>query len=245
MSKFCRFCGSSMDDDAVFCASCGKNQGGEESNTPILNTMPNRNLSYMPNTVSTQNKNKNKNKNIILAAIAVAVVLVVGGGTYFGYSYYLQQNQAEQARIAAAEASQKAKEAQDKAEVDKKQKEEDAKKELNKTQVKNAIDTLMNGEALLKSLADDINAGHVKGYSTSHWSRERTLSEINNESTKFQDLEPAVKQRIIELQNIQIQRVNAMYDGAAGNTYRFDEGGKKYDEFYDKLATLKKDFGIN
>lgn len=40
MSKFCRFCGSSMDDDAVFCASCGKNQGGEESNTPILNTMP-------------------------------------------------------------------------------------------------------------------------------------------------------------------------------------------------------------
>lgn len=243
MSKFCRFCGSSMDDDAVFCASCGKNQGGEESNTPILNTMPNRNLSYMPNTVSTQNKNKNK--NIILAAIAVAVVLVVGGGTYFGYSYYLQQNQAEQARIAAAEASQKAKEAQDKAEADKKQKEEDAKKELNKTQVKNAIDTLMNGEALLKSLADDINAGHVKGYSTSHWSRERTLSEINNESTKFQDLEPAVKQRIIELQNIQIQRVNAMYDGAAGNTYRFDEGGKKYDEFYDKLATLKKDFGIN
>ena len=128
--------------------------------------------------------------------------------------------------------------------ADKKQK-EDAKKELNKTQVKNAIDTLMNGEALLKSLADDINAGHVKGYSTSHWSRERTLSEINNESTKFQDLEPAVKQRIIELQNIQIQRVNAMYDGAAGNTYRFDEGGKKYDEFYDKLATLKKDFGIN
>ena len=245
MSKFCRFCGSSMDDDAVFCASCGKNQGGEESNTPILNTMPNRNLSYMPNTVSTQNKNKNKNKNIILAAIAVAVVLVFGGGTYFGYSYYLQQNQAEQARIAAAEASQKAKEAQDKAEADKKQKEEDAKKELNKTQVKNAIDTLMNGEALLKSLADDINAGHVKGYSTSHWSRERTLSEINNESTKFQDLEPAVKQRIIELQNIQIQRVNAMYDGAAGNTYRFDEGGKKYDEFYDKLATLKKDFGIN
>lgn len=243
MSKFCRFCGSSMDDDAVFCASCGKNQGGEESNTPILNTMPNRNLSYMPNTVSTQHKNKNK--NIILAAIAVAVVLVVGGGTYFGYSYYLQQNQAEQARIAAAEASQKAKEAQDKAEADKKQKEEDAKKELNKTQVKNAIDTLMNGEALLKSLADDINAGHVKGYSTSHWSRERTLSEINNESTKFQDLEPAVKQRIIELQNIQIQRVNAMYDGAAGNTYRFDEGGKKYDEFYDKLATLKKDFGIN
>ena len=243
MSKFCRFCGSSMDDDAVFCASCGKNQGGEESNTPILNTMPNRNLSYMPNTVSTQNKNKNK--NIILAAIAVAVVLVVGGGTYFGYSYYLQQNQAEQARIAAAEASQKAKEAQDKAEADKKQKEEDAKKELNKTQVKNAIDTLMNGEALLKSLADDINAGHVKGSSTSHWSRERTLSEINNESTKFQDLEPAVKQRIIELQNIQIQRVNAMYDGAAGNTYRFDEGGKKYDEFYDKLATLKKDFGIN
>lgn len=243
MSKFCRFCGSSMDDDAVFCASCGKNQEGEESNTPILNTMPNRNLSYMPNTVSTQNKNKNK--NIILAAIAVAVVLVVGGGTYFGYSYYLQQNQAEQARIAAAEASQKAKEAQDKAEADKKQKEEDAKKELNKTQVKNAIDTLMNGEALLKSLADDINAGHVKGYSTSHWSRERTLSEINNESTKFQDLEPAVKQRIIELQNIQIQRVNAMYDGAAGNTYRFDEGGKKYDEFYDKLATLKKDFGIN
>lgn len=243
MSKFCRFCGSSMDDDAVFCASCGKNQGGEESNTPILNTMPNRNLSYMPNTVSTQNKNKNK--NIILAAIAVAVVLVVGGGTYFGYSYYLQQNQAEQARIAAAEASQKAKEAQDKAEADKKQKEDDAKKELNKTQVKNAIDTLMNGEALLKSLADDINAGHVKGYSTSHWSRERTLSEINNESTKFQDLEPAVKQRIIELQNIQIQRVNAMYDGAAGNTYRFDEGGKKYDEFYDKLATLKKDFGIN
>lgn len=243
MSKFCRFCGSSMDDDAVFCASCGKNQGGEESNTPILNTMPNRNLSYMPNTVSTQNKNKNK--NIILAAIAVAVVLVVGGGTYFGYSYYLQQNQAEQARIAAAEASQKAKEAKDKAEADKKQKEEDAKKELNKTQVKNAIDTLMNGEALLKSLADDINAGHVKGYSTSHWSRERTLSEINNESTKFQDLEPAVKQRIIELQNIQIQRVNAMYDGAAGNTYRFDEGGKKYDEFYDKLATLKKDFGIN
>jgi hypothetical protein len=232
-----------MDDDAVFCASCGKNQGGEESNTPILNTMPNRNLSYMPNTVSPQNKNKNK--NIIFAAIAVAVVLVIGGGTYFGYSYYLQQNQAEQARIAAAEASQKAKEAQDKAEADKKQKEEDAKKELNKTQVKNAIDTLMNGEALLKSLADDINAGHVKGYSTSHWSRERTLSEINNESTKFQDLEPAVKQRIIELQNIQIQRVNAMYDGAAGNTYRFDEGGKKYDEFYDKLATLKKDFGIN
>ena len=229
MSKFCRFCGSSMDDDAVFCASCGKNQGGEESNTPILNTMP--------NTVS----NQNKNKNVILAAIAVAVVLVVGGGTYFGYSYYLQQNQAEQARIAAAEA----KAAQDKAESDKKQKEEDAKKELNKTQVKNAIDTLMNGEALLKSLADDINAGHVKGYSTSHWSRERTLSEINNESTKFQDLEPAVKQRIIELQNIQIQRVNAMYDGAAGNTYRFDEGGKKYDEFYDKLATLKKDFGIN
>ena len=209
----------------------------------FLNTMPNRNLSYMPNTVSPQNKNKNK--NIIFAAIAVAVVLVIGGGTYFGYSYYLQQNQAEQARIAAAEASQKAKEAQDKAEADKKQKEEDAKKELNKTQVKNAIDTLMNGEALLKSLADDINAGHVKGYSTSHWSRERTLSEINNESTKFQDLEPAVKQRIIELQNIQIQRVNAMYDGAAGNTYRFDEGGKKYDEFYDKLATLKKDFGIN
>lgn len=243
MSKFCRFCGNSMDDDAVFCASCGKNQGGEESNTPILNTMPNRNLSYMPNTVSPQNKNKNK--NIIFAAIAVAVVLVIGGGTYFGDSYYLQQNQAEQARIAAAEASQKAKEAQDKAEADKKQKEEDAKKELNKTQVKNAIDTLMNGEALLKSLADDINAGHVKGYSTSHWSRERTLSEINNESTKFQDLEPAVKQRIIELQNIQIQRVNAMYDGAAGNTYRFDEGGKKYDEFYDKLATLKKDFGIN
>lgn len=241
MSKFCRFCGSSMDDDAVFCASCGKNQGGEESNTPILNTMPNRNLGNIPNTVSTQNQNK----NIILVAIAVAVVLVIGAGTYFGYSYYLQQNQAEQARIAAAEASQKAKEAQDKAEADKKQKEEDAKKELNKTQVKNAIDTLMNGEALLKSLADDINAGHVKGYSTSHWSRERTLSEINNESTKFQDLEPAVKQRIIELQNIQIQRVNAMYDGAAGNTYRFDEGGKKYDEFYDKLATLKKDFGIN
>lgn len=241
MSKFCRFCGSSMDDDAVFCASCGKNQGGEESNTPILNTMPNRNLGNVPNTVSTQKQNK----NIILVAIAVAVVLVIGAGTYFGYSYYLQQNQAEQARIAAAEASQKAKEAQDKAEADKKQREEDAKKELNKTQVKNAIDTLMNGEALLKSLADDINAGHVKGYSTSHWSRERTLSEINNESTKFQDLEPAVKQRIIELQNIQIQRVNAMYDGAAGNTYRFDEGGKKYDEFYDKLATLKKDFGIN
>ncbi len=241
MSKFCIFCGSSMDDDAVFCASCGKNQGGEESNTPISNNMANRNLSYVPNSVPAQNKNK----NIILAAIAVAAVIIVGGGTYFGYSYYLQQNQAEQARIAAAEASQKAKEAQDKAEADKKQKEEDAKKELNKTQVKNAIDTLMNGEALLKSLADDINAGHVKGYSTSHWSRERTLSEINNESTKFQDLEPAVKQRIIELQNIQIQRVNAMYDGAAGNTYRFDEGGKKYDEFYDKLATLKKDFGIN
>ena len=241
MSKFCRFCGSSMDDDAVFCASCGKNQGGEESNTPISNNMANRNLSYVPNSVPAQNKNK----NIILAAIAVAAVIIVGGGTYFGYSYYLQQNQAEQAKIAAAEASQKAKEAQDKAEADKKQKEEDAKKELNKTQVKNAIDTLMNGEALLKSLADDINAGHVKGYSTSHWSRERTLSEINNESTKFQDLEPAVKQRIIELQNIQIQRVNAMYDGAAGNTYRFDEGGKKYDEFYDKLATLKKDFGIN
>ena len=36
-----------------------------------------------------------------------------------------------------------------------------------------------------------------------------------------------------------------MYDGAAGNTYRFDEGGKKYDEFYDKLAALKKDYGIN
>ena len=241
MSKFCRFCGSSMDDDAVFCSSCGKNQAVEESNTPISNNMANRNLSYVPNSAPAQNKNK----NIILAAIAVAVVLIVGGGTYFGYSYYLQQNQAEQAKIAAAEASQKAKEAQDKAEADKKQKEEDAKKELNKTQVKNAIDTLMNGEALLKSLADDINAGHVKGYSTSHWSRERTLSEINNESTKFQDLEPAVKQRIIELQNIQIQRVNAMYDGAAGNTYRFDEGGKKYDEFYDKLATLKKDFGIN
>ena len=241
MSKFCRFCGNSMDDDAVFCASCGKNQAVEESNTPISNNMANRNLSYVPNSVPAQNKNK----NIILAAIAVAVVIIVGGGTYFGYSYYLQQNQAEQAKIAAAEASQKAKEAQDKAEADKKQKEEDAKKELNKTQVKNAIDTLMNGEALLKSLADDINAGHVKGYSTSHWSRERTLSEINNESTKFQDLEPAVKQRIIELQNIQIQRVNAMYDGAAGNTYRFDEGGKKYDEFYDKLATLKKDFGIN
>ena len=228
MSKFCRFCGSSMDDDAVFCASCGKTQAVEESNTPISNNMANRNLSYVPNSAPAQNKNK----NIILAAIAVAVVLIVGGGTYFGYSYYLQQNQAEQAKIAAAEASQKAKEAQDKAEADKKQ-------------VKNAIDTLMNGEALLKSLADDINAGHVKGYSTSHWSRERTLSEINNESTKFQDLEPAVKQRIIELQNIQIQRVNAMYDGAAGNTYRFDEGGKKYDEFYDKLATLKKDFGIN
>ena len=224
MSKFCRFCGSSMDDDAVFCASCGKNQAVEESNTPISNNMANRNLSYVPNSVPAQNKNK----NIILAAIAVAAVIIVGGGTYFGYSYYLQQNQAKQAKIAAAEASQKAKEAQDKAEAD-----------------KNAIDTLMNGEALLKSLADDINAGHVKGYSTSHWSRERTLSEINNESTKFQDLEPAVKQRIIELQNIQIQRVNAMYDGAAGNTYRFDEGGKKYDEFYDKLATLKKDFGIN
>ena len=234
MSKFCRFCGNSMDDDAVFCASCGKNQAVEESNTSISDNMANRNLSYVPNSVPAQNKNK----NIILAAIAVAAVLIVGGGTYFGYSYYLQQNQAEQAKIAAAEASQKAKEAQDKAEADKKQKEEDAKKELNKTQVKNAIDTLMNGEALLKSLADDINAGHVKGYSTSHWSRERTLSEINNESTKFQDLEPAVKQRIIELQNIQIQRVNAMYDGAAGNTYRFDE-------FYDKLATLKKDFGIN
>ena len=193
MSKFCRFCGSSMDDDAVFCASCGKNQAVEESNTPISNNMANRNLSYVPNSVPAQNKNK----NIILAAIAVAVVIIVGGGTYFGYSYYLQQNQAEQAKIAAAEASQKAKEAQDKAEADKKQKEEDAKKELNKTQVKNAIDTLMNGEALLKSLADDINAGHVKGYSTSHWSRERTLSEINNEYTKFQDLEPAVKQRII------------------------------------------------
>ena len=184
MSKFCRFCGNSMDDDAVFCASCGKNQAVEESNTSISDNMANRNLSYVPNSVPAQNKNK----NIILAAIAVAAVLIVGGGTYFGYSYYLQQNQAEQAKIAAAEASQKAKEAQDKAEADKKQKEEDAKKELNKTQVKNAIDTLMNGEALLKSLADDINAGHVKGYSTSHWSRERTLSEINNEYTKFQDL---------------------------------------------------------
>ena len=102
MSKFCRFCGNSMDDDAVFCASCGKNQAVEESNTSISDNMANRNLSYVPNSVPAQNKNK----NIILAAIAVAAVLIVGGGTYFGYSYYLQQNQAEQAKIAAAEASQ-------------------------------------------------------------------------------------------------------------------------------------------
>ena len=59
MSKFCRFCGSSMDDDAVFCASCGKNQAVEESNTPISNNMANRNLSYVPNSVPAQNKNKN------------------------------------------------------------------------------------------------------------------------------------------------------------------------------------------
>ena len=82
----------------------------------------------------------------------------------------------------------------------------------------------------MKSLADDINV-RVKGYSTSHWNRERTLSEINNEASKFQDLEPAVKQRVIKLQNIQIQRVNAMYDGAAGNTYRFDEGEKNMMSF--------------
>ena len=241
MSKFCRFCGTSIDDDALYCASCGKEQLVEEANNKTPNNMANSTLGYISNSVSTQRKRK----NIIQATTIAVAVLVVAGSTYFGYSYYLQQSQAEQARVAAIEASQKAKEAQDKAEADKKKKEEEAKKELTKTQVKNAIDTLMNGESLLKSLADDINVGRVKGYSTSHWNRERTLSEINNEASKFQDLEPAVKQRVIELQNIQIQRVNAMYDGAAGNTYRFDEGGKKYDEFYDKLAALKKDYGIN
>lgn len=58
MSKFCRFCGTSIDDDALYCASCGKEQLVEEANNKTPNNMANSTLGYISNSVSTQRKRK-------------------------------------------------------------------------------------------------------------------------------------------------------------------------------------------
>lgn len=231
MNKYCRFCGKPINDKALFCPACGKRQAVDFS----LNNEDraiNQSGNAITNIASKLGINDKYNKGLIV--IVVIVGLIVNG---LGSYYHLQQIKLKQAR-------QEAIEAQYKLDAEKVQESNNKHRESVKIQVSHAIDILMQGEVVLKSLADDINSGRITGYGNGTTNRQITLNIINNETAEFTNLDMDTKKRILELQDLQIQRVNAMYDGLAGDTSRYTEGGNKYDEFYAKLATLKKDYGI-
>lgn len=235
MNKYCRFCGKPINDKALFCPACGKRQAVDAS----LNNEDraiNQSGNAITNIASKLGISDKYNKGLIIIVVIVGLI-VTGFGSYFRYNYHIQQ-------IKLKQAQQEAIEAQYKLDAEKVQESNNKHRELVKIQVSHAIDILMQGEVVLKSLADDINSGRITGHGNGTTNRQITLNIINNETTEFTNLDMNTKKRILELQDLQIQRVNAMYDGLAGDTSRYAEGGNKYDEFYAKLATLKKDYGI-
>lgn len=92
--KYCKNCGSQLNDEAVFCTKCGTQVSMETKTENVnitdeaqKNVQPTGNFeqrqSVYTNTGTIKQKSKNKNKKIIIISVAIALVLCITAGIVF------------------------------------------------------------------------------------------------------------------------------------------------------------------
>lgn len=106
------------------------------------------------------------------------------------------------------------------------------------------VNELMKGEAELKSFADNINSGRITASNFDMNRADSYYHDLEGKQGTIEQLDEKTKKDIYYLNNLQVQRFHAMLDGLQGNTSRYTEGSKMYDEFYAKLNQFKAEHNI-
>ena len=107
-----------------------------------------------------------------------------------------------------------------------------------------AVNRLMEFESVLKSMADDINGGSITSGMATQSFRSSKVQQVTIDSETMNRLDPTSRSAIQDMNNLQKERMNAMFDGLRGYQYRYAEGGKMYDLFYSKLDEFKSARGL-
>ena len=255
-SKFCNSCGSTFNDicskcgESIegmtkFCRHCGTPIGGQ-TRTPVgvqpVSAQHNQQQYMGQQQMAYSNGNEGKDdfyKTLKWIVIAFAVVILGVVGWYF------TSNDSKPAATKAPEVTAtdtKAKEAEKE-----KEKAAEAQKlqaQMTKEAQQAAVNRLMEFESVLKSMSDDINGGSITSGMATQSFRSSKVQQVTIDSETMNRLDPTSRSAIQDMNNLQKERMNAMFDGLRGYQYRYAEGGKMYDLFYSKLDEFKSARGL-
>lgn len=102
---------------------------------------------------------------------------------------------------------------------------------------------MMKIEARLKNMADSINSGANKSVMLRTGSvLFDDIASIRNQANREPDY--SLREFAVRMHEIQMRRVNCMMRGLRGETAAYAEGGRYYDEFYERLNRFKADNNI-
>ena len=244
-NDFCSKCGESIEGMTKFCRHCGTPIGGQvgaPTGTQPVAIQPNHQQHMGQQQVTYSNGNQGKDdfyKTLKWIVIAFAVVILGIVGWYF------TSNDSKPAVTKAPEVTTedtKAKEAEkEKAKAAEAQK---LQAQMTKEAQQAAVNRLMEFESVLKSMADDINGGSITSGMATQSFRSSKVQHVTIDSETMNRLDPTSRSAIQDMNNLQKERMNAMFDGLRGYQYRYAEGGKMYDLFYSKLDEFKSARGL-
>lgn len=254
-SKFCNSCGTSLEN---ICEKCGEivpstsqfchNCGAAISNNRRVNSSaqtiegPQIVTDLRDQQLEGTSGVKNKDDfHKILKVVGLVYALVIVGilGWYFLSDNIEYTGSKVSPEITANETKVTENNGQDKSVEAQKKQAQNAKEAQ-----QGAVNRLMEFESVLKSMADDINAGSITpGMATGSF-RTNKVQQITIDNETLNKLDTASRTGIQDMNNLQKERMNAMFDGLRGNTSRYEDGGKMYDLFYSKLNQYKSTYGL-
>ena len=244
-NDICSKCGESIEGMTKFCRHCGPPIGGQvgaPTGAQPVAIQPNQQQHMGQQQVTYSNGNQGKDdfyKTLKWIVIAFAVVILGIVGWYF------TSNDSKPAVTKAPEVTTedtKAKEAEnEKAKAAEAQK---LQAQMTKEAQQAAVNRLMEFESVLKSMADDINSGSITAGMATQSFRSSKVQQVTIDSETMNRLDPTSRSAIQDMNNLQKERMNAMFDGLRGYQYRYTEGGKMYDLFYSKLDEFKSARGL-
>lgn len=110
--------------------------------------------------------------------------------------------------------------------------------------VMRAYEHFLSAERYLKKMADDINSNRLNSSNYNPARAEAYASHVAMGDSTFWKLDEKARKEAAELDYIQLERLRAMLDGLQGNTARYAEGSRLYDEFQVKFAQFKAEHNI-
>ena len=244
LENTCEKCGESVPSTSQFCHNCGTAISNNQrvNNSSQIIDEPQIMTGLGVQQLGDSNDVKNKDGfHKILKVVGLVYALVIAGivGWYFLSDDIEYSGSKMSPEITANEAKVTENNGQDKA-VEAQKKQAQNVKETQQA----AVNRLMEFESVLKSMADDINAGSITPAMATGSFRTNKVQQITIDNETLNKLDNASRTGIQDMNNLQKERMNAMFDGLRGNTSRYADGGKMYDLFYSKLNQYKSTYGL-